>query len=181
MTKLQQFVDDLIEREGGYVDHNDDLGGPTKYGITEEVARQNNYHGPMRDLPRSVAVEIYKDQFWTVPNFDRVAMISQPIAEELLDTGANMGITWSGRFLQRSLNALNNQAAYYRDLQVDGLIGNSTLAALRAFIDRRGPTGVRVMLKALNCLQGERYIALGEARERNETFMFGWIDHRISL
>ena len=179
MVRLNQIIDELIEREGAFVDHPNDKGGPTMYGITEKVARLHGFDGPMRHMPRTLAVSIYKDQYWSIPNFDRVAVIDQAIAEELLDTGVNMGLAWAGKFLQRSLNALNNQGTHYNDIRVDGMVGNGTLGALKSFLDKRGKPGQEVLLKALNCLQGNRYIELGEARERNEAFVFGWLAHRV--
>ncbi|MBY5961905.1 glycoside hydrolase family 108 protein [Marinobacter nauticus] len=181
MRRLTQIIDDLIEREGAYVDHADDKGGPTMYGITEKVARLHKFDGPMSHMPKTLAIAIYKDQYWTAPNFDRVAMLSQKVAEELLDTGVNMGIAWAGKFLQRSLNALNSQGTHYSDLVVDGVIGNGTLGALKDYLDRRQHEGERVLLKALNCLQGARYIEIAEGRERNESFVFGWFSHRVGL
>ena len=181
MSKLQQIIDELIEREGGYVDHANDKGGATKYGITEKVARLHGWDGSMKHLPLSLAVQIYRDQYWSAPNFDRVAMISMPIANELLDTGVNMGVSVAGKFLQRGLNALNNQGEHYDDLIVDGLIGNTTLGALKDYLGGRPTSGTAVLLKVLNCLQGARYIELSEARERNESFIFGWFAHRIGM
>jgi hypothetical protein len=35
------------------------------------------------------------------------------------------------------------------------------------------------MLRALNSLQGARYIDIGESRPANEDFMFGWFLHRV--
>ena len=32
---VDELIDELIEREGGYVNHPADRGGPTKFGITE--------------------------------------------------------------------------------------------------------------------------------------------------
>ena len=42
-----RLIDALIEREGGYVDHPADKGGPTCFGITEAVARAHGYRGAM--------------------------------------------------------------------------------------------------------------------------------------
>lgn len=181
MPRLHRIIDDLIDREGAYVNHSDDKGGPTMYGITEKVARLHGWDGLMRHMPRALAVQIYKDQYWSAPNFDRVAMLNMAVADELLDTGVNMGVARAGTFLQRSLNALNHQGTHYSDIVVDGLVGNGTLGALKAYLDRRGKTGERVLLRAINCLQGHRYIELSESRERNESFVFGWLDHRITL
>ena len=47
------LVDGVIDREGGFVDHPADKGGPTCFGITQAVARAHGYAGPMRLLPRS--------------------------------------------------------------------------------------------------------------------------------
>ncbi len=42
---IEELIDALIEREGGYVNHPDDKGGPTCFGITEAVARAQGYRG----------------------------------------------------------------------------------------------------------------------------------------
>jgi lysozyme family protein len=181
VSRLDQIIDELIEREGAFVHHEDDKGGPTMYGITEKVARLHHYDGPMRHLPLKTAKAIYRDQYWSVPNYDRVAMLSHKIAEELLDTGVNMGVSIASKMLQRSLNALNDKGTHYGDILADGIIGNGTLGALKSFLDYRGHTGQQVLLKALNCLQGARYIEIAESRERNESFVFGWLAHRVII
>ena len=51
---IDEFIDDVIAREGGYVDHPADRGGPTRWGITEAVARRSGYLDDMRwRYPRS--------------------------------------------------------------------------------------------------------------------------------
>lgn len=80
----EEYLDDLIKREGGYVNNPADRGGATKYGITESVARSNDYKGNMRDLPLEVAKAIYRKNYWTTPRFDQVNSICLAIAEELL-------------------------------------------------------------------------------------------------
>jgi lysozyme family protein len=52
------LIDALIEREGGYVDHPADKGGPTCFGITQTVARAQGYAASMRQLPREEAAAI---------------------------------------------------------------------------------------------------------------------------
>ena len=37
------------------------------------------------------------------------------------------------------------------------------------------------MLKALNALQGERYIDLAEKRQANESFVYGWLRTRVEI
>ncbi|KEQ51394.1 glycoside hydrolase family 108 protein [Sphingobium chlorophenolicum] len=173
------LIDEVIAREGGYGNHPADRGGPTNFGITQAVARANGFLGDMRALPRSVAVAIYRRLYWEKPGFAFVAEIAPSVAEELFDTAVNMGPGTASGFLQRALNALNRNEADYPDLKVDQSVGGKTLAALGAFLKLRGRSGEKVLLKALEALQGERYLALAESRPANEAFLYGWLANRI--
>lgn len=180
LEDVDRLIEALIEREGGYVDHPADKGGPTCFGITEAVARAQGYAGPMRQLPRSEAAAIYERLYWLRPAFDQVAKRSPRLAAELFDTGVNMGPAVAVTFLQRALTALNRNGHDYPDLVPDGRIGAVTLAALDAFLAVRGKTaGEAVLLRALEALQGERYLRLAERRPANEAFLYGWLANRI--
>jgi lysozyme family protein len=177
---VDRLIDELIEREGGYVDHAADKGGPTCFGITEAVARAHGYPGPMRLLPRAEAAAIYRRLYWLRPRFGEIAKRSSSIAAELFDTGVNMGPAVAVTFLQRALTALNRSGTDYMDLVPDGRIGPMTLAALDAFLAKRGNgPGETVLLRALEALQGERYLRLAERRPANEAFLYGWLANRI--
>ena len=174
------LIDALIEREGGYVDHSADRGGATRYGITEAVARAHGFRGAMRDLPRREAEAIYRRLYWLRPRFDAIASRSPRLAAELFDSGANMGPAVAATFLQRALTALNRCGRDYPDLVPDGRIGAVTLAALDAFLVVRGrSSGETVLMRALEALQGERYLRLAERRPANEAFLYGWLANRI--
>jgi lysozyme family protein len=150
------------------VNHPADRGGPTNYGITEAVARAHGYRGGMRDLPRDEAAAIYKRLYWLKPKFDQVAKRSQAVAAELFDTGVNMGPAVAATFLQRALSALNRNRKDYPDLVPDGRIGPATLTGLEKFFELRGKaSGETVLLRALEALQGERYLRLAERRPGN--------------
>lgn len=174
-----QIIDGLIGREGGYVSNPDDKGGPTRWGITQTVARAHGYQGDMRYLPRETAVQIYEADYWFSPRFDQVAKFSPAIAEELMDTGVNMGPSVASKMLQRWLNVFNLKGTLYPDMTVDGMIGARTIAALGVFLSKRGKEGETVLLRALNVSQGNRYLELTEAREANETFIYGWLKERV--
>lgn len=170
--------------EGGYSNHKNDPGGATAYGVTEAVARQYGYTGPMSKLPLSVARDIYYKLYWVAPHFDQIGAISMPIAAELFDTFVNMGSgniqTLDGPkfWLQRWLNALNGEGTLYADLTVDGDLGPATRAALSSYIKVRGKQGEAALVKALNHMQGARYLTLTEARVKNEDFTYGWLTNR---
>lgn len=176
---IEKLIDDVIDREGGFSNQPADRGGATCWGVTEAVARAHGYAGDMRDFPREDASAIYARVYWDRPNFAEVARRAPKLAAELFDTGVNMGPAVAAGFLQRALNALNRGASDYPDLILDAAIGPKTLAALDAFIDRRGPHGETVLLKAVEALQGERYLRLAEHRPANEAFLYGWLANRI--
>ena len=176
---IDTLIEAVIGREGGYSNHPADRGGPTRWGVTEAVARANGYRGDMQVLPRDEAVAIYKRLYWQRPGFDRVAAHAPLIAAELFDTGINMGPATATGFLKRALNALNRNEADYDDVDATPIIDDATIAALTAFIAKRGQGGEAVLLKALEALQGERYVRLAETRPANEAFLYGWLANRV--
>lgn len=108
----------LIGHEGGYVDHPDDPGGETNWGITLRTARSAGYVGSMRNLTREQAKEIYRTEYWDRAKADQY---DGAIAFQLFDAAVNHGIGQSIRFLQRAV-----------DVADDGVVGRITLAAVHA-------------------------------------------------
>ncbi len=170
MKTINDAIDAVLVAEGAYVNNPHDAGGETNFGITAAVARRNGYAGPMRDLQRDFAREIYMRQYAVAPGFDKVALRSMPIAYELVDTGVNMGPATAGKFLQRALNLLTDSV-----LVVDGEIGPASLTALGLFLGKRGPEGEKLLLALLNAFQGTRYAELAEGRSQNRAFIYGWL------
>ena len=176
---IESLIEDVIAREGGFSSHPADKGGPTRWGVTQAVARANGYGGDMRAFPYHQAAAIYRRDYWEVPGFCFVAEMAPRVAAELFDTGVNMGTGVAAGFLQRALNALNRGARDYPDVAVDRFIGPKTLAALGTFLRLRDGVGETVLLKALEALQGARYIDLAETRPANEAFLYGWLARRV--
>lgn len=114
MSNFEKALAFVMKHEGGYVDHPDDPGGKTKYGITEATARLYGYKGDMRDLSPDQATEIYRKGYW-LPVFDQFAY--EP-ALCLFDAAVNSGVPRSVRWLQEAVG-----------VQVDGALGPKTLAA----------------------------------------------------
>ncbi|MBN9706632.1 glycoside hydrolase family 108 protein [Enterobacter roggenkampii] len=180
MTKDDIF-NAILGKEGGYVNHPDDKGGPTNWGITQATARAHGYTGDMRNLTREQALAILEADYWYGPRFDQVAVVSPVIAAELCDTGVNMGPSVQVKWFQRWLNVFNNQQQLYPDLIADGQIGPRSISALKFYLAKRGSEGETVLLRALNCSQGQRYLELAEQRQQNESFVYGWVRERVSL
>lgn len=176
---LQDTLTALIGREGRYSNNPSDKGGETMWGVTAAVARAFGYTGSMELMPRETAMQIYRERYWVQPGLDKINMLSAAVAEEMLDTGVNMGPATAGKFLQRSLNVLNKDQSLFPNLTVDGGIGKMTIAALKTYLDSRGNDGRTVLLRMLNALQSVRYIELAEANVSQEDFEFGWQLNRV--
>lgn len=177
---IQQIIEGVIDREGGYVNNPADPGGETNFGITVATARRNGYAGAMRDLTRDQAAAIYVREYVTAPGFARIAAINIIIAEKMVDAGVNCGPGRPGKWLQRVLNLLNRQGKLFADLTVDGALGPATQAALQSVLAARGIDGEKVIFRMLNSLHGAYYIEITEGRQASEEFIYGWFLNRIA-
>lgn len=115
---IEQALRRLLGHEGGFVDHPKDPGGATNYGITQRVARARGYTGGMRDLPLSVAISIYRSDYWEPIKADQ---LPDHLRFHVFDAAVNSGPGQAVRWLQ--------QAAGFSTQQQDGIIGPRTLSA----------------------------------------------------
>lgn len=169
---LDEIIDATIKAEGGYVNDPADSGGATNYGITEKTARANGFPGDMRNLPLATAKQIYRNEYLVKPGF---ADFPSDVAAELFDTGVNMGPAKATEFLQRATNALNGSG-----LTVDGKMGPATKTAVNSYLKSRSNAS-STLVKALNCLQGVRYIEIVEKNPSQRKFINGWITNRVEI
>lgn len=161
--------------EGGYVNHPADPGGETNMGITKTVAVAHGYTGPMRELPRDVATSIYYESYIVKPGLEPLIALDAPVAEELYDTGVNMGPTKPARWFQQSIGALCGSP-----IVADGKVGASTIAAYSACQARRGATPLCLaMLGSLDAKQRDEYERLVRVNPKLRVFLKGWLAHRI--
>lgn len=183
---MKKIILDMMDREGQFVDHPDDLGGPTNFGITLKTYQRIHPGATVNDLKRmtfSEAYNIFENEYFYKPKIDMLEYYSVAVAEKVLDCGVNAGHVTAIKFLQESLNILNyvNGRYLYDDLVVDGVIGRKTVDALNFFLNARPREGESVLLKALNCLQGAYYINITKSRKENKSFIYGWLNRRIFI
>lgn len=177
---IESMIEATIGKEGRYSNHPSDTGGETMWGITARTARKHGYTGAMRDLPRSTAVAIYRQEYAINSGFAAVAEVSPLVGEVLFDTGVNMGPAVPAYWFQEWLNVFNSQGRLYSDINEDGDVGPATIKAFRQYLKARGKEGEVIMARALNCSRGERYKSLGRHRMANEDFVYGWMK-RVSI
>lgn len=176
------IIRDKTSIEAGYVDDPDDSGGITNHGITKTLADQYKttlktkfgWDGNMRNLTTEMAFFIYKTHFWDKMKLDDVMKRSVFLADRLFDLGINAGKTVPVKNLQRYLNVMNNRQTYWKNIDADGAMGPKTLAALDAYIAKRGATGKDYLIDAMLDMQSTYYIELAERREKDEKFIYGW-------
>ena len=116
MNVFGNIFDRLMKHEGGYVNHPNDPGGETMYGVTKRVAQAHGYYGSMRNLPKSTAKAITEKSYYKAVKGDQLDRL---IAWQLTDAAYNHGNRQAVKFLQRAVGAHD-----------DGLIGPRTLAAV---------------------------------------------------
>jgi lysozyme family protein len=170
MANPDKSIKHCFKAEGGFSDHPSDRGGPTKYGITEVVARKNGYQGDMRFLPKEKARQIMIKEYWERYHLDDVQ--SQAVADILFDIKFNGGkaITW----IQEALNVFNKQASLWDDITVDGKIGPKTVHILNIATSKRDGEE-----KLFEMMCGSRMVYFKQItlrREQNEDFMYGWMN-----
>ena len=107
---FESLIDRVLSHEGGYVNHPDDPGGETKFGITKRTYP----HIDIAALTRGEAIEIYRRDFWQRVQGDK---LPPAFVFQVLDAAVNHGIGNAVRWMQRAAGAAD-----------DGVIGEVTLA-----------------------------------------------------
>jgi lysozyme family protein len=131
MQNVRQIAEEIVDREGGFVNDPDDPGGATKHGVTVHTMRRLGLDldgdgvigvADVRRLSRDQAVEIFITHYFQRPQIAKVPAALQPA---LFDMYVNAGAN-AVKILQRLLRDMGF------DVTVDGAIGPQTLAAIRA-------------------------------------------------
>ena len=187
----QWIITDKTAVEAGYVNDKDDRGGETNHGITKAVAEEHRkeliakfkWNGKMIDLTKEMAFYIYDVAYWQKLRLDDIHKRCPALADKLFDIGINAGTPTAGSWLQLILNVANMKGTFYKDLLIDGNIGNMTISAIDALYKKRGVKQSNWnLLKLLICKQGAHYVDISFKREENESFLWGWsgrIDHNL--
>lgn len=160
MDRFERIFDYLLRVEGGYTDDENDKGGKTKYGIIEEEARKYGYKGHMRDMPLSIARDIYNKKYYHKNGLDTLK--SDKIALSVCDFIVNSD-NWGAKKAQAALNELGF------DLRVDGILGDKSLAALNEVDENK-------FLGKYHDLQRRYYRVLATNKPSQKVFLKGWLN-----
>ena len=153
-----EAVEEVLRREGGYVDDSLDKGGETKYGISKRSYPRLD----IKNLTLEEAKKIYYRDYW-VKNKCNV-IFNYWLSSKLFDMSVNMGCKQAGIILQRSLRSVLGIK-----LSEDGIIGPQTLDAVR----RGLPEQVLVALRSEAAGYYRSIVASDKSQQR---FLTGWLN-----
>lgn len=126
MTTTQDIINDILAREGRYVNNPDDKGGPTNYGITLAELRAFRHDSTLtandvQKLTRTEAEQIYLTDFVSKPGFTQIH--DDQVRAFMVDWGVNSGPATAIKHLQ---------AILLPDEKPDGILGPKTAALTNA-------------------------------------------------
>lgn len=158
MANFDLAIPRTLAREGGarYTEDPNDRGGATKYGISQRAYPNLD----IKNLTEAQAREIYKRDYWDRVRGDDI--LSQAIAEQILDTAVNMGIKTASRLAQTVLGIE----------PADGVIGSESLKIINQADDQK-------FVAEYTLAKIARYAAICN-RDRSQTrFLLGWLNRAL--
>jgi lysozyme family protein len=165
MLSVQEIAEEIVAREGGFVNDPDDPGGATNHGVTINTLRRLGIDvnrdtridvADVRALTRAQAVEIYVEHYFTRPG---LGSLPEVLHASIFDMYVNAGGN-AVKVLQRLLT----QMGYPCD--PDGAVGPQTIRAAQAAHDA-APTH---LADAYGIARRNYYYAVADARPASRKY-----------
>lgn len=165
MKSVQQISEEIVAREGGYVNDPDDPGGATNYGVTIHTMRSLGLDldrdgdvdaHDVRALTHAQAVQIFVDHYFHKP---RVDLLPEALQASVFDMYVNAGGN-AIKILQRLL------AEFQEPVTVDGALGPMTAAAVGRAFKKAGP----YFVDAYGIARRNYYFALADRRAKSRKY-----------
>jgi len=140
----------VISHEGEYVNHPQDPGGETKYGISKRQYPDLD----IKNLTLRQAREIYYNDYWQIIKGNHID--NQEIAEQIFDFAVNAGVRRAIKYAQRVCGA-----------EADGIMGPITLKAINEILPE-------MFLNFYRLARIHYYFRLSRFTSYR-TFLYGWL------
>ncbi|WP_108815157.1 holin-associated N-acetylmuramidase [Loktanella sp. Alg231-35] len=165
MRTVTQIAQEIVAREGGYVNDPDDPGGATKYGVTIHTMRRLGLDldgdsdidsDDVRVLTRAHAVSIFVEHYFRRPGIDQ---LPQALHATVFDMYVNAGAN-AVKILQRLLGEMRISVT------VDGAIGPQTINATGQAYDAAPDH----LVDAYGIARRNYYYALADSRAQSRKY-----------
>lgn len=165
MPSVREIAEEIVAREGGYVNDPDDPGGATNHGVIIHTLRRLGLDltgdgvvdsADVRVLRRDQAVGIFIRDYYERPRIAELPVALQP---SLFDMYVNAGAN-AVRILQRLLGEMGFRVT------VDGVIGPQSAAAARNAAD---PDPL-ALADAYGVARRNYYLRLADARPASRKY-----------
>ncbi|MGB5865929.1 MAG: holin-associated N-acetylmuramidase [Sulfitobacter sp.] len=165
MHNVRQIAEEIVVREGGFVNDPDDPGGATNFGVTIHTMRRLGLDldrdgaitvSDVRRLTREKAIAIFLEHYFNRP---LIAELPEPLQATVFDMYVNAGGN-AVKILQRLLIEMGYSVA------VDGVLGPQSLAAVRAAY-RAAPDN---MVDAYGVARRNYYFRIADRRVASRKF-----------
>ncbi|MEH6644261.1 holin-associated N-acetylmuramidase [Sulfitobacter sp.] len=165
MSTVRQIAQEIVDREGGYVNDLDDPGGATNFGVTIHTMRRLGLDldrdgsitsADVRALTRAQAVQIFLEHYFNRP---LIAELPQPLQATVFDMYVNAGSN-AVKILQQLLVDMSFEIA------VDGALGPQSLSAVRAAFE----AGPEEMVNAYGIAPRNYYFRIADRRTASRKY-----------
>jgi lysozyme family protein len=164
---IEQLLEDILRREGGFVHHPADKGKATKYGITQRTLSKHLGHEvsveEVKALDKELAKEIYKADYYYGP---RIHTLPEELQAQVFDIAVNSGPRKAVSMLQEVLNMAGFECS------VDGMIGPGTRKQAEAAQQAMGP----LLNNALCEFREHFYRSIVASNPSQGVFLEGWLN-----
>jgi lysozyme family protein len=170
LANFDRAVEKILRREGGYVDHPNDRGGATNFGITIGTLAAWRGRAVTKEEVRALTVDeakqIYKKNYWDPMMLDG---LHEYLAESLFDQAVNFG---PGAAARRVRVVLNNK--FGQKLMLESRMTQDAKLSLLAVPWRK-------FLKEFICETQDSYVRIVVSNPSQLVFLAGWINRSQEL
>ncbi|MEM9351104.1 MAG: holin-associated N-acetylmuramidase [Pseudomonadota bacterium] len=165
MHNVRDIAEEIIDREGGYVNDPDDPGGATNFGVTIHTMRRLGLDldgdgqvtsADVKRLSRAQAVDIFLKHYFEMP---RIAELPEALQASVFDMQVNAGSN-AIKILQRLLGKVGFPVT------VDGTLGPKTIAAAANAVT----AAPRHLADAYGIERRNYYYALADRRPKSRKY-----------
>lgn len=161
---IDEIIDGILASEGGYINHADDRGGETNFGITRETL--GNYRNIAADrvdvysLTESEARQIYLQKYVVEPGF---LDLPEQVLPVVVDAAVLHGPSRAIRMLQEAAGATR-----------DGVLGPKSIASVK-LADRRA------LVNTVSVIRLKFVANLVAQKPKQSQFLRGWVNRLTSF